>query len=133
MGCRRCLLVSIPLHLGRSSKVTEWVAIGNGTPVPSFIENFPFYQHWALCVVDCEDVDCSQPASRDMFLKAKYFDLSVDLETCFNMVSKSRSYGDVFHRNYVWPEESVKSISAIQDMGVTTNFDEWIFQRGQFK
>lgn len=28
-------------------------------------------------------------------------------------------------------DELVKSISAVQDIGVTTRFDEWIFQRGK--
>lgn len=60
--------------------------IGNQTPVPEFLQRLPFLQHWALCVIDCDGIDPSEPSSCDHFLKAKYFDLSVSLQSCYRII-----------------------------------------------
>lgn len=68
-----------------------------------------------------------------MFLNASYFDLNVDIETCFNVLSASRSYEDVYHSSlHTWPGYRVRSITTVQDVGETARLDEWIFQRGSF-
>ncbi|RTE78920.1 hypothetical protein BHE90_006600 [Fusarium euwallaceae] len=113
-----------------SSNPTAWTAIGNQTPVPEFIDSFPFIQHWALCVLDCDEIEPSEPSSRGHFLNAKYFDLSVSLESSYQIICSSRSYNDVGQGDNAWPEEAVKQISAVQDVGVTLRDDHWIFERG---
>lgn len=106
--------------------------IGNQTPVPEFLQKLPFLQHWALCVIDGDEIDPSEPSSRDHFLNAKYFDLSVSLQSCYRIICSSQSYNEVGHGDNTWLEKDVKQILAVQDVGVTFRDDDWIFERGMF-
>ncbi|KAE9565939.1 hypothetical protein CGMCC3_g17887 [Colletotrichum fructicola] len=126
---RRCLLVSCPLG-SQNDKNAKWGVIGKEQAIPCLFSVMPIRQHWALCIIPNGEHDYMSPNSQQMFLDAAYFDLGVELssQACFSL-STSHSYDDV-HHNASWPAASVKSITAIYDVGLTHRGNDWIAQRG---
>lgn len=133
---RRCLVVSCPLESQRPSPNTnsDWCTIGKGEAVPSLYDVLPIRHHWALCIIPDGEHDFTSPLSQQIFLNAAYFDLGVELSqmACFTLhrLSTSHSHDNVSY-NAIWQADTVKSITAILDIGRTTRGDNWIKDRGK--
>jgi len=69
-----------------------------------------------------------------MFLEADYFDLGVGSSQQYSFLllstSRSRSFDDV-HYQTRWSSAQVRSITTIEDIGVTTRGNGWIAERGK--
>jgi hypothetical protein len=74
--------------------------------------------------------DVRQAPSRELFLEAAYFDLGV---TSSSQPSYCRSGSEILdNENTKWVENSVRSITAVQEAGVTMKSDAWIKERRQY-